>query len=156
MATEQGVITQMEFHASREYCALTAKQRIWIDFFIETQDAELATRTAYESASDTYVKLFTYQVEANPRIVNALNLFYGRSPRESFLQELQRDIRRSPKGSIARIQAQNLYARMAFDFELQHPNVPFTETESSTHKFAIGEKFKQEGTTYRVDAVEIS
>jgi hypothetical protein len=134
----QNVITTNEFHVSKEFLALTEKQRIWIDSFIESQDAELATRTAYKSGSDVYMKLFTYRIEANPRIVAALNLFYGRSPREAFLQELQQDIRRSPKGSIARIQAQNLYARMAFGSDSENPTVPSTETETSMQQFPIG------------------
>jgi hypothetical protein len=155
-ATEKGVITHREFHESREYLALTAKQRVWIDSFIASQDAALATRTAYQSESTSYSKLFTYKMEANSRIQAALNLFFGRSPREVFLQELEKDIRRSPKGSIARIQAQNLYARMAFGDETENPSVPSAEPEPLIQKFSIGEQFKQAGVKYRVEAVEIS
>src|ERR1700674_1124950 len=100
MATQStGAGTTDEFHASKEYLSLNAKQRVWLDVFIETQDAAQATQTAYNPATETYGKLLRYKIEANPRMRAAVNVALGRSEQEAFLVGVLEDIRRAPKGS---------------------------------------------------------
>jgi hypothetical protein len=108
----QGAITRKEFHASKEFLALTDKQRVWVDAFVDSQDAGQATRTAYGDQTDSaYRAMLTRKVETSPRVLAALDLFYGRSPKEKFLRDLQLDIKRA-KG-VAKIEARRLFAKIA-------------------------------------------
>lgn len=103
------------FHASKEYLALNDKQRVWVDIFVATQDAALATQTAYSPATVVYGKLLQYKIEATARIRAALNRYLGRSEEEVFLDEVQETMRRAPKGSDRQVRAQALYARLKYD-----------------------------------------
>ncbi len=109
-ASQKGVITTAEFHASREFLALTEGQRKWVDIFIETSDANRATREAYSATDDAYIAMFTRKTETSPRILAALDLYFARSPREKFLRDLQLDIKQS-KG-VARVEARRLFAKV--------------------------------------------
>src|ERR1700747_1203598 len=103
MATAtQRTMSKETFSASREYRALTERQRRWINIFIETSDANRATREAYGSTDDTYVAMFTRKIETSPRVIAALDFYFARSPKEIFLRNLQNEIARS-KG-IAKIE----------------------------------------------------
>jgi hypothetical protein len=110
--TIQSTMSKEALHASKEYLSLTSGQKRWIDAFVETSDANRATREAYGASDDAYIAMFTRKIESSPRIIAALDLFYGRSPKEKFLRDLQNDISRS-KG-IAKIEARRLYAKMVF------------------------------------------
>jgi hypothetical protein len=145
----QGVITQAEFHASREYSALTDKQRKWVDIVVTTQDPERATAEAFGStANDAYAKMLQGKLETSPRIVAALNLFYGRTERESLLAELERTIH--CESGMAKVTAMSLYAKLKFS-EPASGN----ETESSVQKFPIGAVIVQDDKKYLVKAEEI-
>jgi hypothetical protein len=85
-------ITTAELHASKEYLALTEKQRVWLDVFISTQDAQQATKTAYKSVG-RYAQMFTYEIEANLRIRAALNLYWGRSKQEVLEEQRLRSVK---------------------------------------------------------------
>jgi len=147
------------FHASREYVRLTAKQRAWLDIFIFTRDAVLATKTAYNAASDTYARLLAHQIEANSRIRAALNVYQGRSEQEIFLADLQETIRRAPKGSVAQVRAQALYARMKFGVstpDSDHEPVAPTAASESPLRFQVGEICLQDGKQYRVTSIDVN
>jgi hypothetical protein len=73
-----GVTTQAEFHASREYRALTDRQRRWVDIVVFENDPELATREAFNvTSNDAYAKLLQGKLETSPRVRAAIHLFYG-------------------------------------------------------------------------------
>jgi hypothetical protein len=72
----------------------------------------LATTCAYETSSKENTKVFSYSLIKQPDIVQALNRYYNRGPREIFLQELDSDIRETEVGSPARIKLQELKARV--------------------------------------------
>ena len=110
--TQNPDVNQEQFCTSKEYLALTTRQRRWIDLFVHNSDANRATREAYGATDDAYVAMFTRKIETSPRIIAALDLYFDRSPRERFLRDLQNDIAHA-KG-IAKIEARRLYARMVF------------------------------------------
>ena len=145
-ATAPNVMSKETFHASREFLSLTEKQRVWVDSFIETSDANLATREAYSADDDAYVAMFTRKIETSPRIIAALDLFFARSPREKFLRDLQNDIACS-KG-IAKVEARRLYAKMVFGVD----GAPTEEVEHSVCK--VGDIVLVEGVKHRVTAVD--
>jgi hypothetical protein len=129
----QNTIPKEEFHSSKEYLSLTSGQRKWVDIFIETSDPNRATREAYGASDDAYVAMFTRKIESSSRIIAALDLFYGRSPREKFLRDLQNDISRS-KG-IAKVEARRLYAKMVFGVD----GSPSAEAQ----RFNVGERITE-------------
>jgi hypothetical protein len=139
-------IAKADFANSAAYLALTARQRRWIDVFIETSDANRATREAYGATDDTYVAMFTRKTETSPRIIAALDLFFDRSPREKFLRDLQNDIAHS-KG-VAKIEARRLYAKMVFGVD----GTPSNEIVNSDCK--IGDIVLVNGVKHRVTAVD--
>ena len=146
MAT-QSTMSKTDFVKSAPYLSLTSGQRKWIDLFIETSDANRATREAYGASDDAYVAMFTRKIETSPRVIAALDLFYGRSPREKFLRDLQNDIARSQ--GVAKIEARRLYAKMVFGVD----GPPSEQAESPVCK--VGDIVLVDGgAKYRVTAVD--
>ena len=147
------VLTLEEFHASPEFRALTDRQRKWVDIVVVTRDPDRDTREAFGATNnDAYAKMLTGKVETSPRVRAALHLFYGRTEREAFLEDVKTDLRRSKPGSIARTKFASLYAKLTFGVDPE----PESEDTNAPDKFAIGEKFKQNGQTYQVVAEEVS
>jgi hypothetical protein len=94
--------------ASKEWQALTAKQRLWVDTLVASNgDAVLATRSAYAAAPEN-ATLLTYEVQANLKIRAALAIYYAQSPLDVFLADLKTTISKS-KG-VAKTEAMKLYA----------------------------------------------
>ena len=146
MATAtQSTMAKTDFVKSAPYLALTECQRKWVDIFIETSDANLATRNAYGAKDDAYVAMFTRKTETSLRIIAALDLYFARSPREKFLRDLQNDIAHS-KG-VAKIEARRLYAKMVF-------GVDGPPTEEAEHRFKVGDICVQSGQKFRVTSID--
>jgi hypothetical protein len=139
----QNTMSKEVFHSSKEYLSLTSGQRKWIDIFIESSDANSATREAYSSTDDAYVAMFTRKIETSPRIIAALDLYFGRTPREKFLRDLQNDIARS-KG-IAKVEARRLYAKLVFGID--------GSPSAKALRFNIGDIATLDGKQYRVTAL---
>jgi len=117
-------------------------------------DLQAAMRAAYNASSERNLRCLTYEVLANRRVRDVLALHFNLSPRDLFLADLENSISRE-KG-IAKIQAQKLYARLAFGVEDSQPP---TKSESDgvefPQKFAIGSVIVQDGQKYLVKAEEI-
>ena len=139
-----GVITLAELHDSPEFLLLTSKQKMWVDAFLSTGDANGATRTAYGDAQpDSYVAMLTGKLQDSPHIRAVLNLFYGRSPKQAFLFDLERAIARE-KGA-PRIAAMQLYARLTLRDESKNP-----DPAETTERIMI-----QNGGRFRITATRI-
>jgi hypothetical protein len=139
----QSAMAKTDFVKSKEYLALTDGQRKWVEIFIETSDANRATREAYGANDDTYIAMFTRKTETSPRVLAALDLYFARSPREKFLRDLQNDIAHS-KG-VARIEARRLFAKVTGLID----GAP-VETEP---RFKVGDIATLDGKQYRVTAI---
>jgi len=92
-------MTIEDFHATKEFLALTERQRKWVDVFIETADANHATLEAYNATDSVYRAMLCRKVETSPRVIAALDLFYGRSPKEKFPRDLELEIVRESCGT---------------------------------------------------------
>lgn len=121
-------MTQEEFHASREWKALTEGQKRWVSLFIETQDAKRATAEAYESDDEAYIAMFTRKIESSPNVISALDTFYQRSERDKFIRDLRLNIQNSE--GIAKIQGQRLLAQILrlVDSDVEQPKVGVGDT----------------------------
>jgi hypothetical protein len=152
-AIQNEPMSKDDFQKSKEYLALTSRQRTWLTALMETNDIAQATRTAYGTKNDAYEAMLTRKIESSPRVIAALNLFYGRSERDAFLSELDRTIQRE-KGP-AKVAAMQLKARLQFSRDSETPAVPTKEPEpTEAHRFKVGERCKQNGQTYRVTSVD--
>jgi hypothetical protein len=137
------VMSKESFHVSKEFSALTDKQRVWVDSFVDTQDAGQATCIAYGNHTDpAYRAMLCRKIETSPRVLAALDLFYGRSPKEKFLRDLQNDIARA-KG-VAKIEARRLFAKVA-GLDGPEPEHPVCK---------IGDIVLVDGVKHRVTAVD--
>jgi hypothetical protein len=146
MATATETMSKEAFQASKEYLALTEKQRVWVDAFVDSQDAGQATVLAYGDNPDSaYRAMLTRKVETSPRVIAALDLFYGRSPKEKFIRDLQLDIARA-KG-VARVEGRRLYARVTGLID----SAPDAAVE---HRFNVGDICIQDGRKYRVTSID--
>lgn len=111
MTTATTATDNTEFHSSKEYLALTEKQKVWVDRFIETQDAALATKLAYGDHTDeTYRAMLTRKIETSNRVCDALDVFYQRDEKDKFIRNLELNIKNST--GIAKIEGQKLLARI--------------------------------------------
>jgi hypothetical protein len=149
----QGAITRAEFSTSREFLALTDKQRVWVDLFIESQDMSRATRTAYGTVNGAYEAMLTRKIETSPRVIAALNLFYGRSPKEAFLSELERTIQRET--GPAKVAAMQLMARLKFSGKSENPEFaknpqPTSDAGPTKQQFKVGDIATLNERQYRI------
>jgi hypothetical protein len=139
----QSTMAKEAFHTSKEYLSLTSGQRKWVDIFIDTSDANRATREAYNAANDAYRAMFCRKIESSLRVIAALDVYFARSPREKFLRDLQNDIARS-KG-IAKVEARRLYAKMVFGVD--------GSPSAAIQRFNVGDIATLDGKQYRVTAI---
>jgi hypothetical protein len=151
----KNVITLAELQASPEFLACTPKMQTWLTTLIENQfDYIRATAAAFDCKN---AQVFSYAVRSWPRIRAALNLYFGRSEQDQFLEDLAQTIRRAPKGSDRRVRAMALYARMKFGVNENAEPEAATENETIDpvviHKFRVGEIATLEGRQFRVTAV---
>ena len=143
-ATQSSTMSKEDFIKSKEYLALTEGQRKWVEIFIETSNANLSTRQAYNATDDAYIAMFTRKIETSPRIIAALDLFFARPPRERFLRDLQNDISHST--GIARLETRRLYAKVM-------GLVDGSPTEQ-VEQCKIGDIVLVDGVKHRVTAVD--
>jgi hypothetical protein len=113
--TSEGAISLAELQASTAYLACTPKMQLWLTTLIQSNfDYKLATATAFNCKNLRQAHVFSYAVRKWPVIRAALNLYLGKSEQEVFLEDLLQTICRAPRGSVAQVRAQALYARMKF------------------------------------------
>jgi type VI protein secretion system component VasK len=101
-----------EFSKTREWAQLSVRQQMFVQTYVASGDRVLATTCAYETSSKENTKVFSYSLIKKSAIVNALNRYYNRGPREIFIQELDSDIQATEPGSPARIELQKLKAQV--------------------------------------------
>jgi hypothetical protein len=156
-AIQNQPMSKEHFQKSREFLALTPRQRTWLTTLIDTQDIAQATRVAYGTKADAYEAMLTRKIESSPRVIAALNLFYGRSEKEVFLSELDRTIRRL--SGAPRVAALQLKARLQFSRDSESPVEPGKESDPTSsapaRRYAVNELVEQAGHVGRVVAVDL-
>jgi hypothetical protein len=101
-------MTPEQFEHSAEFKSLTSIQKEWVVRFIETKDADAATRAAYPCSKNA--RVLRWKAEKNPQIIAAVELWDGTSLRDSAIAGLKRDIR-SLRG-VARVEAKKLLFKL--------------------------------------------
>jgi hypothetical protein len=87
--------------------------RIYLQNFLDTGtfDPLSATKTGYDCKSDSSARTFGYQLLSNPKIILCLNRFFGSSPEEAFLRQVEKAIY-SRKLTIAQVRALELQCKL--------------------------------------------
>jgi hypothetical protein len=82
-----------QLYSTRPWGALSAKQRLWVETFIRSNgDAVLSTQTAFDCVSERNAKILSYEISDNPKIRAVLDLYYGRTERDSLSDRLKQQI----------------------------------------------------------------
>ena len=105
-------MTPEAFEQSLEFGLLTLREREFVVAFIETRDVDKATLAAYPNAKRNRNPLRS-QMRRNPRVLAALNLWWGRppiSPRDEAIADVKRDIHKLR--GVARVQARRLLLQL--------------------------------------------
>src|SRR5258708_5720615 len=96
------VMTRTEFEATPEFLSCTPKQHVWLRTLIENGfDYTAATEAAYGCSNPRNARLFGYAVRRQVRIVAALQVYLGTTPREALLEEVLRGLKHTELGSVA-------------------------------------------------------
>ncbi|MGB9010634.1 MAG: hypothetical protein WCC18_18630 [Candidatus Acidiferrales bacterium] len=149
-------VTWEQLQQCAPWDALTAKQKLFVTIFAGTGDPLYATKAAYRSEKNA--RILSYEMCRNPKIRAALAFYQGKDERELFLAELRRTIDHSAEGSIAKVKAQGLYARLAFgveDSQLELAKDPKpTAKHETTPKYRVGDFITQDGAVYRIKTLD--
>lgn len=112
-----GRLTLDELSQTVEFRQLTPKQALWVSTYVMnflehgTLDASFAVKTAYDTKSDDVTRITGCKLLANPKIILALNRFWGDSPEAAFLKLVEKALY-SRKISVSRVRALELYSRL--------------------------------------------
>ncbi len=108
-------MTPEEFVLTFEYRHLTPKMQEWISTYLQgfldtgKFDVLAATKAAYVCKNDESTRVLGYQITGNPKIILALNRFFGVTQKDLFLKQLERAIY-DKKITLAQIRALELAA----------------------------------------------
>lgn len=108
-------LTLDEVMETPEYRALTPKQQLFVATYVEgglatgTYDRLDATRKAYVCKDEESVRVMSYAMMGNIRVIEALNRHFNTEPIEEFLQEVSRAIH-NRRLSTAQVQALKIKA----------------------------------------------
>jgi hypothetical protein len=100
-----------------EFRQLTSKMMLFTSTYVTNflehgiLDASFAAKVAYDCGSDEVARITGYKLLANPKIILALNRFWGDSPEASFLKLVEKALY-SRKISPSRIRALELYSEL--------------------------------------------
>jgi phage terminase small subunit len=105
-----------ELETTVEFQRLTPKQQLWVATYISAgllghYDTEAATLAAYKCKSRESARVMGYSMAQNPRVIDVLNLHFGRDATQAFLEDVNRAIR-NRKLTVAQMEAMMLKSRI--------------------------------------------
>lgn len=101
-AGSKGLMPLDQWKRSPEFRACTDKQQRWLLAVIETDgDYTAATLAAYGSKNARQAQIFSYAVRDVARVKAALDIYLGKMPLDVLLDDVNRNLRRAEKGSVA-------------------------------------------------------
>ena len=164
-----------ELSQTVEFAHLSPKMAAWVLAYVQsfldtgTFDPLSATKASYHCSNDESARTFGYQLMANAKILLTLNRFFGESPEQSFLKQVEKAIY-SRRLTIAQVRALELLCRAngwangiprSKNIKLSEPEVAEdAEADESSvalaaQLFPIGAVIVQDGKRYEVKAEEI-
>jgi hypothetical protein len=142
----------------------------------DTADPLAAVKAAYSCGSEESARTLGYELLANPKVILVLNIFFGVTPSEAFLKQVERAIY-NPNLRVAQIDALKLYcdahgiarsgvgvvaskaqAKNHGHASTKDASEPATvnDTNDSTAptRFAVGDFCYQNGKKFRITSVD--
>ena len=152
------IITLEEFQTTSEFEACTPKMRLFLVTLIESDfDYTLATLTAFQSKSRSQAQRFSHAVRNWPKIRVALNLYFGKTPFEILLDQVEQNLRKAKPGSLA---AKDLLAQKQDLLLKTMQSVPPAPAHVAKNPvpapagFKVGEIVVNDGKQYTVTVVD--
>jgi hypothetical protein len=146
-----------EVMADPNFVVLTEQQRAFVLKYLASgiatgnYDATAAAKAAYHCKSDNVARVLGWENLGRRRIRAVIDAYFKVSPIRAILRDLQKAIHKSLRRgvpSIATVRAIDFYERMMRKLE---PEVE----QDGIQRFEIGQRFKQNGTLFEVQAVEV-
>ena len=118
--TQSQVETRMSLYdltQTAEFGHLSPKMAVWIMNYVQhfidtgTFDPLAATMAAYSVKNEENGRILGYQLLGNLKIITVLNRFFGRTPEQSFLKQVERAIHKR-KLTVAQVTALRFYAEL--------------------------------------------
>ena len=152
-------LTLAELQDTMEYRHLSPKMGSWLSAYVQkfldtgTFDPLCATQAAYKCNTPETARTFGYQLLANPKIILALNRFFGTTPEQAFLKSVEKAIY-NRRLTNAQVRALELDCKVhGFDNSLPKKNgyVPISQRP---RKYKVADiATRDDGKKFRVTAV---
>lgn len=110
-------MTVLELSRTSAFSHLSPKQATWIMFYCQgyldtgSFDPVAATKAAYNCANNESARTFAYQLMSHPKILICLNRFFGETPEQSFLDQVEQACF-NKKLTVAQVEALKLYSNL--------------------------------------------
>jgi hypothetical protein len=170
----------MDLAQTVEFRHLSPKMAKWILTYVQrfleagVLDPIAATKASYVCKTDESTRTLGCQLLANPKIILVLNRFFGTTPEQAFLKQVQNAIY-NRKLTIAQIRALELQCQVLglangfprsrdinlseLDSQPKHRRGrprkdASTEAEAPTTRFKVGDLCTQAGKKYRVTSID--
>jgi hypothetical protein len=101
-----------EFLKTPEFARLSPHQKMWLRSYLDSDNLIFAAYAAYPNVAEEHLRAFSYKVRRQKKIQAAMDRYFNRSKRDIFLDQLERDIKKS-KGP-AKIELQMRFAELKF------------------------------------------
>lgn len=113
---ENKKMSMADLEITVEFQRLTEKQQLFIATYISAgllghYDAEAAVLAAYKCKSRESARVMSYSMMQNPRVIDVLNLHFGKNATEAFFEDVNRAIR-NRKLTVAQMEAMKLKSKM--------------------------------------------
>jgi hypothetical protein len=131
----------------------------------DTVDPLAAVKYAYNTKNDESARTLGYELLANPKVILVLNLFFGVTPSEAFLKQVERAIY-NPNLSVAQIDALKLYCD-AHGIQRSGLGIAANKAHAANHghevaepatgtaqHFKVGDICVQDGQRFRITSVD--
>jgi hypothetical protein len=111
-------LTLDELRDTMEFQHLSPKMQMWVSSYVQnflnngTFDPVFATRTAYAGKNAENIRRIGYQMLSTPKVLFALNRFFGYSPEQAFRKAVEKAIY-NRRLTNAQIRALELQCRMS-------------------------------------------
>lgn len=105
-----------ELEKTVEYQRMTEKQQMFVATYVTAgllghYDPEAAVLAAYKCKTRESARVMSYSMMQNPRIIDVLNLHFGKDATAAFLEQVNRAIR-NKKLTLAQMEAMQLKSRI--------------------------------------------
>jgi hypothetical protein len=166
-------MSAFELSRTQEFSHLSAKMGRFVLAYVQTlldsdtADPLAAVKYAYNCKNDESARTFGFQLLSNIKIVLTLNRFFGVSPSEAFLKQIEKAIY-NPNLSVAAVDALKMHcdangiqrsgvgivSKVASDKNHGHKATEPKPATATAQRFSVGDFCYQDGKKFRITSVD--